>query len=185
MPELSAGELKSRAAAIKVVLMDVDGVLTSGLIYHFVDSTGELVEFKGIHAQDSIALSWLAKAGLKTGIISGRQSKGVEERMKMLGATFIYQHRLDKLNVFSEICRTAKVQPSETMYLGDDLPDIPVLRAAGLGVAVANARPEVQAAAGWVTKARGGEGAVREAAEFLLSAQGRWQSVLDQFQAIG
>lgn len=182
MPKLSAKRLHERASKAKLVLMDVDGVLTSGHLYHFVDTAGELVEFKGIHAQDSIALAWLAEAGLATGIISGRISKGMEERAKMLKMTYIYQHRLDKKNVFEEICQKAKVAPEEVVYLGDDLPDIPVIKAAGIGVAVKNARPEVKAVAGWVTSVPGGQGAVREVTEFVLRAKGLWQDVLARYQ---
>lgn len=165
--------------------MDVDGVLTGGLIYHFVDSGGELVEFKGVHAQDSIALSWLAQSGLKTGVISGRDSRGMEQRLKMLKASYIYQGRLDKKAVFAEICGHAQLSARQALYIGDDLPDLPVLAAAGLAVAVANARPEVKAAAHWVTRSRGGEGAVREVCEFLLKAQGLWEGLLRRFDSAG
>lgn len=181
MPPLSLALRRKRAAGVKAVLLDIDGVLTDGLVYHMVDSGGLLIEFKGINAQDSIGLAWLAESGLITGAISGRNSQGMQERLKMLHVTHIYQGRLDKRFVFDEICRLAKVSPSQTLYIGDDLPDIPVLGAAGLAVAPANARPEVKARAHWVTKARAGEGAVREVAELVLQAQGRWQAVLDKF----
>lgn len=181
MPKLSANALKARAKRVKLVLMDVDGVLTNGWLFHFVDPSGELVEFKGVHAQDSISLTWLAKHGIKTGIISGRVSKGMAERAKMLGMSYVYQHRLDKLNVFREVCAAEGLEAGQAVFIGDDLPDLPVLRAAGIGIAVANARPEVLKAASWVTKAEGGQGAVREVAEMLLRAQGGWEKVLSQF----
>lgn len=181
MPELSAAELTKRAKALKVVLMDVDGVLTNGWLYHFVDTQGELVEFKGIHSHDSISLTWLAKAGIKTGIISGRVSKGMDARAKTLGMSYIFQHRLDKKAVFEKVCKAEGITPREALFIGDDLPDLPVLRAAGIGVAVANARPQVKAAAGLITKAGGGDGAVREVAEFILGAKGLWAGVLAQF----
>jgi len=161
--------------------MDVDGVLTDGLLYHLVDGRGRLVELKGVNTQDSIALSWLAEAGLKTGCISGRVSEGMAERLKMLKASFIFQGRLDKKNVLQQICREGAFQPSQVLYIGDDLPDVPVLKLAGLAVAVANARPEVKRAAHWTTKAAGGAGAVREVTEVLLRAQGLWASVLERF----
>lgn len=181
MPKLSAKDLAARAKRVRLVLMDVDGVLTNGWLFHFVDPSGELVEFKGVHAQDSIALTWLAKHGMKTGIISGRVSKGMAERAKMLGMTYVYQHRLDKLDVFREVCKAEGIAPGQALFIGDDLPDLPVLREAGIGVAVANARPEVLKTASWVTKAPGGQGAVREVAEMLLRAQGTWRTVLSQF----
>ena len=182
MPQLSLKQRRTRARKIKVVLMDIDGVLTNGIIYHFVNTRGSLVEFKGVHSQDSIAMAWLAQSGLKTGVISGRNSKGMEERLKMLKASYIYQERLDKKFVFEKICQEAQVTALQTLYIGDDLPDIPVLRKAGLAVAVKNARPEVKAAAHWVTRARGGDGALREVAEFVLQAQGLWKSLLEKFK---
>lgn len=181
MRRLSPGVIERRAKDIRLVLMDIDGVLTNGAIYHFVDSAGELVEFKGVHAQDSIALAWLAQEGLKTGFISGRSSRGMEERLKMLKASHIYQGRLDKKTVFDDICRKEGLEPSRTLYIGDDLPDIPVLKAAGLSVAVRNARPEVKKAAHWVTRAPGGDGAVREVGELLLRAQGLWEGLVSRF----
>ena len=173
--------LQARLRRVRLVLMDVDGVLTDGRIFHLVDTRGRLVEFKGIHAQDSIGLSWLAQSGLQTGVISGRMSQGVAERMKILKMTYIYQHRLDKKRVFDEICRRARAEPREALYIGDDLPDRPVLRAAGVGVAVANARPEVRRAARWVTRRSGGDGAVREVAEALLKSQGLWDKIREKF----
>ncbi|MBI5208937.1 MAG: HAD hydrolase family protein [Elusimicrobia bacterium] len=181
MPKLRPGQFARLARRIRLVLMDVDGVLTSGVLWHFVDTAGNLVELKGIHAQDSIALAWLAEAGIKTGIISGRISSGVAERAKALKMSYIYQHRLDKKTVFDEICRDAGAAPDEALFMGDDIQDLPVMRAAGLAVAVPNARPEVRAAAHRVTRARGGDGAVRETAELVLRAQGLWRGILERF----
>ncbi|MBI5623258.1 MAG: HAD hydrolase family protein [Elusimicrobia bacterium] len=170
-----------RARRIRLVLMDVDGVLTSGVLWHFVDTSGSLVELKGIHAQDSIALAWLADSGIRTGIISGRISAGVAERAKALKMSYVYQHRLDKRTVFEQICKDAKTAPEEALFMGDDIQDLPVMRCVGLSVAPPNARPEVRAEAQWVTKARGGDGAVREVAELVLRAQGKWGDILKKF----
>jgi 3-deoxy-D-manno-octulosonate 8-phosphate phosphatase (KDO 8-P phosphatase) len=183
MPALSPKERQARLKRVKLVLMDIDGVLTNGLIYHFVNTDGALVEFKGVNAQDSIALSWLPGYGVKTGFISGRNSLGMQERLKMLHASYIYQGRLDKLDVFREILGKEGLEPNQALYMGDDLPDIPVIKACGVGVAVANARPEVKKAAGWLTKARGGEAAVREVVETVLAAQGVWAGHLRKFGA--
>lgn len=172
----------ARLKKIRVVLTDVDGVLTGGTIYHFVDTAGELVEFKGIHAQDSIALAWLAESGVPTGVISGRVSKGTDARLRMLKVKHIYQHRLDKAAVFAEILKAEGLVPDQALYLGDDIPDLAVLTRAGLAVAPANARPEVTAAAHWVTKARGGDGAFREVAEALLKARGLWTPILEKYR---
>lgn len=172
----------ARLKKIKLVLTDVDGVLTNGLIYHFVDTAGELVEFKGIHSTDSIGLAWLAESGLVTGVISGRISKGVEARLKILKVKHIYQHRLDKAAVFAEVLKNEGLKPDQVLYVGDDLPDIAVLTRAGLAVAPANARVEVKAVSHWVTKARAGDGAFREIAEALLKAQGLWDAVLGRYR---
>lgn len=183
MSKLSPKALTAAAKKVKLVLTDVDGVLTSGLIYHFVDPVnGELVEFKGVHTNDSISLAWLAESGFVTGVISGRQSRGIEERMKMLKVTHIYQHRLDKAAVLAEILETTGFTAEQTLYMGDDLPDLLVLPKVGLSVAPANARPEVKAAAKLVTKARGGEGAFREVTELVLKAQGLWDGILARYK---
>lgn len=175
--------LPARLKKIRLVVTDIDGVLTGGTIYHFVDTAGELVEFKGIHAQDSIALAWLAESGLVTGVISGRVSKGTDARLRILKVKHIYQHRLDKANVFSEILQAEGLSADQALYVGDDLPDLAVMKYAGLGLAVApaNARPEVKAAAHWVTKARGGEGAFREMVEGLLKSQDLWTPILKRY----
>ncbi len=180
---LSPKERLARAKRVRLALMDIDGVLTNGVIYHFVNDDGSLVEFKGVHAQDSIALSWLPQHGISTGFISGRNSLGMQERLKMLKASHIYQGRLDKLAVFEEILAKERLGAADALYMGDDLPDIPVLKACGLGIAPANARPEVKAAAGWVTKAAGGNAAVREVVQYVLDAQGKWGDVLRKFGA--
>jgi 3-deoxy-D-manno-octulosonate 8-phosphate phosphatase (KDO 8-P phosphatase) len=173
--------LAAKLKKIRLVVTDIDGVLTGGTIYHFVDTTGELVEFKGIHAQDSIALAWLAESGLVTGVISGRVSKGTDARLRMLKVKHIYQHRLDKANVFAEILSAEGLKADQALYVGDDIPDLAVMTRAGLAVAPANARPEVKAAAHWVTAARGGEGAFREMTEALLKAQGLWTPIVERY----
>lgn len=178
---LSPAALRARARKIRLVLTDVDGVLTSGAIYHFVDTAGELVEFKAIHAQDSIGLAWLAESGMITGVISGRVSKGVEARLKILKVKHVYQHRLDKAAVLAEIMTAEEVSPDEVAYMGDDLPDLAPMARVGLAAAPFNARPEVLAAAHWVAKARGGQGAFRELAEVFLKSRGLWDSILGRY----
>jgi YrbI family 3-deoxy-D-manno-octulosonate 8-phosphate phosphatase len=180
--KLTPAARRARLKRIRLVVTDVDGVLTGGEIYHFVDTAGELVEFKGIHAHDSIALAWLAESGVTTGVISGRVSKGTDARLRILKVKHIYQHRLDKANVFAEILRAEGLAPEQALYLGDDLPDLAVMTRAGLAAAPANARDEVKRAAHWVTKARGGEGAFREAAEELLKARGLWAPILARYR---
>ncbi len=170
---------------IKLVLMDVDGVLTDGLLFYFIATDGSLVELKGFNAQDSYSLMWLAECGLMTGVISGRRSDGVAARLKMLKVRFIVQGRLDKKDVFRDICRRAGCDPGETLFIGDDFQDVPVMREVGVAVAVSNARPEVKTAAHWVTHSHGGRGAVREVAERLLKAQALWPRILRRFEIGG
>jgi 3-deoxy-D-manno-octulosonate 8-phosphate phosphatase (KDO 8-P phosphatase) len=179
---LTPKALRARTAKARVVLTDIDGVLTGGTIYHFVDTAGELVEFKGIHSQDSIAMAWLAESGLTTGVISGRVSKGTDARMRMLKVKHIYQHRLDKSVVLAEIMAAEKVTAEQVIYVGDDLPDLGPMARVGLAVAPANARPEVKAAAHYVTKARGGDGAFRELVEVILRSQGLWDAILAKYR---
>ena len=180
--KLSGKALTARAAKARLVLTDIDGVLTNGVIYHFVDTTGELVEFKGIHAQDSIAMAWLTESGLTTGVISGRVSKGTDARLRNLKVKHIYQHRLDKAAVFAEILAAEGLTPDRVVYVGDDIPDLAVMPRVGLSVAPANARPEVKAAAHFVTKASGGDGAFRELVEIILRSQGLWDAVIAKYR---
>ncbi|HAH07705.1 MAG TPA: hypothetical protein DCM05_14475 [Elusimicrobia bacterium] len=175
--------LRERARRIRLLLMDVDGVLTDGLLYHFADVRGELVELKGFHSQDGVALVWLAERGLRTGVITGRASKGVEGRAKMLKMTHVVQGTTVKRPPFEAILKKEGLRPEQAAFIGDDLTDVPVMREAGLAVAVANARPEVKRFAHWVTRSRGGEGAVREVAELLLRSQGLWKDVLKTYSA--
>ena len=163
--------------------MDVDGVWTDGALYYFAGPDNDMVETKGVTAQDGMGLRWAHAAGLKTGLISGRESAGIAHRARMLGVTYIYQDHLEKIPVYEEICRDAGVSDQEVAYVGDDLPDIPIIRRVGLGVAVANARPEVKRCADYVTTAAGGQGAVREVLELIMDARGLWQAVLDKYGA--
>lgn len=182
MSKLTPKAFQARAAKARLVLTDIDGVLTGGTIYHFVDTVGELVEFKGIHAQDSIAMAWLTESGLTTGVISGRISKGTDARLRLLKVKHIYQHRLDKVAVLQEIMAAEKVSPEQVVYVGDDIPDLGPMARVGLAVAPANARPEVKAAAHWVTKAGGGDGAFRELVEIILRSQGLWDAILAKYR---
>lgn len=166
---------------MRLLLTDVDGVLTDGRLYHFIDTAGELVEFKALHSQDGIGLLWLAERGIRTGIISGRKSAGMQARAEMLRMSFIVQGTLEKKAAFERILSETGLDPAQAAFVGDDIPDIPVMRMCGLAVAVADARPEVAAAAHWVTRRPGGSGAMREVCELILRAQGHWASVLSQY----
>src|ERR1700685_2755365 len=143
--------LKERAARIRLLLMDVDGVLTGGTLYHFPDAQAKMVETKGFNAQDGIALQWLNWYGIQTGVISGRVSPATEERAKQVKMTYVYQGHIEKIPILEEIQKASGVAFDEIAYAGDDLTDIVVMRRVGLAIAPANARAEVKRAAHHVT----------------------------------
>jgi 3-deoxy-D-manno-octulosonate 8-phosphate phosphatase (KDO 8-P phosphatase) len=172
------------ASRIRLLLMDVDGVLTNGKLYHVPDAQGQMVETKGFDSQDGIALQWLAWKGIKTGVISGRLSPATAERAKQVKMTYVYQGHIEKLPILEEILADAKLDLREVAYMGDDLTDTVIMRRVGLAIATANARPEVKALAHYVTKACGGEGAVREVIELLLSSQNLWREILEHYELV-
>lgn len=174
--------VKERAARIKLLLMDVDGVMTDGTLWNVPDGQGGFAETKGFDSQDGIALQWMNWNGIRTGVISGRVSPATEIRAKQCKMSYIYQGHIEKIPILEEIMADAKVAPEEIAYIGDDLTDIVVMRRIGLPVAVANARPAVKAAAALVTEARGGQGAVREVVEMILEAQGLWEALLQKYE---
>ena len=170
-------EIQKRAARIKLLLMDCDGVLTDGRVWLFED--GE--EQKGFHTRDGLGLELLHRAGLRSGIISGRTSTAVEKRAQGLGMSFVVQGCEDKQKAFTEILDHALVDALEVAYIGDDLNDIPLMRQSGLGVAVADAAPEAREHAHYITSTAGGFGAVREVIELILKAQGRWDALIASY----
>jgi 3-deoxy-D-manno-octulosonate 8-phosphate phosphatase (KDO 8-P phosphatase) len=173
----------ARARKIRLLLMDVDGVMTDGHVNLLGLPDGTATEMKAFNSQDGAGLKMAQDAGLRTGLISGRDSAAVTRRARETGIEFVYQGRAQKIPAYEEIVRTAGVQESEVAYIGDDLPDVPVMKRVGLAIAVANAVPEVQRAAHLVTRQRGGEGGVREAIEAILKAQGKWQTVSTRARA--
>jgi 3-deoxy-D-manno-octulosonate 8-phosphate phosphatase (KDO 8-P phosphatase) len=175
-------QLQQRAAKIRLLLMDVDGVITNGRIYNVPGPNGDLVETKGFNSQDGIALQWLIWNGLQTGVISGRESQALDVRAKQVGMTYVYQGHIEKVPILEEILRRSGFALDQVAYAGDDLTDVPILRRAGLAFATANARPEVKRCAHHVTAAAGGEGAIREIAEILLQAQGHWDGLLKKYE---
>ena len=167
-------EVEQRAARIKLLLMDCDGVLTDGRIWLF--ENGE--EQKGFHTRDGLGLELLHRAGLRSGIISGRKSSAVERRAKDLGMSFVVQGCEDKIKVFADTLAQAGVTNAEVAYIGDDLNDIPLMLQSGLGIAVADAAAETREHAHYVTSVAGGFGAVREVVELILKSQGRWDNLI-------
>jgi 3-deoxy-D-manno-octulosonate 8-phosphate phosphatase (KDO 8-P phosphatase) len=172
----STPALIARAKKIRVLLMDVDGVLTDGRIWLLSRRDGTASEIKGFSAYDGAGLKLARAAGLRTGLITGRESSAVTQRARECEIEFVYQHRATKLGALEEILKATGASSNEVAYVGDDLPDLPVLQRVGLAAAVANAVPEVKRAAHFVTSRSGGEGAVREVIELIVKAQGKWAS---------
>lgn len=160
--------LLRRAQAIRLAIFDVDGVLTDGRLYFLADGS----ECKAFSTLDGQGIKMLSNSGVITAIISGRQSPAVERRAHNLGIRHLYQGREDKLVVLHELLAQLQLRPDQAAHLGDDLPDLPVIRRVGLGMAVANADAFVRQHAHGVTRARGGEGAAREFCELIMRAQG-------------
>lgn len=181
--------LKARARKIKLLLMDVDGVLTDGRIYYVPTDSGPrphgarpgLIETKTFHSRDGLGVRFAHQAGLRTGIISGRQSPVVEHRARELGIHFIRQGAREKLAPYREILQEAGLRDEQVCYVGDDLVDLPVLVRVGLAVGVGSGHPLLSRYVHYVTRAPGGLGAVRETIELILSAQGKFHPVLDGY----
>ena len=175
-------DIYAQASKIKLLLMDVDGVLTNGKLYNVPDPDGKMVETKGFDSQDGIGLQWLSWKGIKTGVISGRLSPATAERARQCKMSYVYQGHIEKVPILEEIMADAKIDSSEVAYIGDDFTDIVIMHRVGLAVATANAKPEVKREAHYVTTVPGGEGAVREVVELLLRAQGRWGEILRHYE---
>lgn len=176
---MNSADVEQRAARVKLLLMDCDGVLTDGRIWIFEGDD----EQKGFHTRDGLGIDLWHRAGLQSGIISGHVSAAVDRRAQQLGMTFVRQGCEDKLAVFSEMLDQAAVTAAEVAYVGDDLNDIPLLRHSGLAVAVADAAAETRAHAHYVTNAPGGYGAIREVVELILKSQGRWDDLVKTYLA--
>jgi len=184
MPPQVNQDIRQRASRIRLILMDVDGVLTDGKYFHVPHPQGGLFEVKMFDSQDGIALQWLHRAGIKTGLISGRDAESTRERARSSHMAYCYMGSTEKLPIFQEILADSGLQPGQIAYIGDDLTDAILMKRVGLAVAVANAVPEVKAMAHYVTSAPGGSGAVREATELILDAQGLWEQILRHYEAI-
>ncbi|AMV28298.1 3-deoxy-D-manno-octulosonate 8-phosphate phosphatase KdsC [Gemmata sp. SH-PL17] len=167
---MQTSDIPARAAAIELLLLDVDGVLTDGRVVYADDGR----ELKFFHVRDGSGLKLWRAAGKRAAIVSGRDSRAVERRAAELGIAPVLQGRDDKLRAFDDVLALTGASPEQVCAIGDDLPDVPVLRRCGLAVAVADACPEARAVAHYVTAVPGGHGAVRDLIEWLLKVQGRW-----------
>jgi 3-deoxy-D-manno-octulosonate 8-phosphate phosphatase (KDO 8-P phosphatase) len=166
------------AKKIKLLLLDVDGVLTDGHLYY--GNNGE--ELKAFDIQDGLGIKLLQRAGVQVGIITGRVSKLLQRRADELGISPVVQGREDKLTALGELLETMDIKMDEIAFMGDDLPDLAVINRVGLGMTVANGSATVAASAIWQTSRCGGSGAVREAAEMILAAQGKLDAILATYQ---
>ncbi len=205
MAKLSAS---ARARKIKLILFDVDGVLTDGKIWIFPSPGGSssavqqsvlersaehggqggfglhstsLIEAKGFHAHDGTAISLARLAGIKTGIVTKRISETVTLRARDLKIDHVYQGIQDKASALAQILEKDGITAAEAAFVGDDVIDLPAMRRSGLAIAVKNARPEVKAEAHWVTPHAGGDGAARDAVEYILKAQGKWKRAVEEY----
>jgi len=195
---------KARARKIKLLLFDVDGVLTDGKLFFFPAPAGSelttrdhaarhggqggfglasssIVEAKGFHAHDGTGISLARLGNIKTGLITKRISETVALRARDLKLNHVHQGIQDKLTVFREVLKQENLNAAEACFVGDDVVDLPVMWNCGLSIAVANAREEVKRDAHYVTKHAGGDGALRDAIEFILKAQGKWRRVVEEY----
>jgi 3-deoxy-D-manno-octulosonate 8-phosphate phosphatase (KDO 8-P phosphatase) len=175
--------LKKRAGQIKVLLMDVDGTMTAGGVTLLSQPDGTALEIKTFDAHDGQGLTLAQTAGLRTGCITGRESAALLRRAREMNMEFIYMKQPVKMPAYEEILQKAGVSDSAVAFIGDDLPDIPLLRRVGLAVAVGDAVPEVKKVAHYTTRAVGGRGAIREAVELVLKSKGIWQAMIDKARA--
>lgn len=170
-------KLEQIARKIRILVLDVDGILTDGRIYY--GNEGE--ELKAFNIKDGLGIKLLQRAGLEVAIITGRQSEIVARRARELGITRVIQGREDKREALQELCSSEGFTLAEVAYMGDDLPDLGAIAASGLGMTVADGSRPVREAADWQSELRGGNGAVREACEFILAARGELATMESSF----
>ena len=168
--------LDERAAQVRLLLFDVDGVLTDGIVIMHGDGS----ESKGFHIRDGAAIVWAQRAGLKVGLLSARSSGATTNRAAQLAVQLVVQGAANKLSAYEQIVRDAGIGDDAVAYMGDDLLDLPVLGRVGFSAAPADAAAEVRARVNWVSRAAGGRGAVRELIELVLRAQKRWDEIVQQ-----
>lgn len=168
----------NKARKIKLLILDVDGVLTDGRIYY--TNSGE--EIKAFNVHDGHGIVMLKESGIKTALISGRKSRSVTIRARELGIQYIYQGIFDKVKVMEKIINREKIKPENVCYIGDDVTDLALLSRAGFSVSVMNGVPEVKSVTDYITTKEGGNGAVREVAEIILKAKGLWNLIVNNYK---
>jgi 3-deoxy-D-manno-octulosonate 8-phosphate phosphatase (KDO 8-P phosphatase) len=179
---VAAGVAK-RARNIELILMDVDGTLTARDVTLLSQPDGSALEIKTFDAHDGQGLSLARTAGIRTGVITGRESAALRRRARELDIEFVYEKQPTKIPAYEDILKKSGVVDARVAFLGDDLPDLPVMRRVGLAVAVGDAALEVKLAAHFVTKAVGGKGAARELVELILKSKGVWDEMIEKARA--
>jgi len=170
-------ELVEKAKKLKLLILDVDGVLTDGKL--FFDNDGN--EYKSFHARDGHGIKLLRQTGVEVAVISGRKSNSVALRMKSLGIEYVYQGHENKISAFNEIIEKIGITPEQAAHVGDDVLDLPVMMRVGLAIAVQDANFAVKQRADWCTELSGGYGAVREVCDFIMQAQGTFDGALSPY----
>ena len=172
--------LTEKLQRIKILLLDVDGVLTNGKLY--IGNSGEVA--LPFDVKDGSGIRYVMRAGLMVGIITGKDNRAVSHRARDLQVTIVHRKVMNKVTVLAEILRTHNLAPYEALFVGDDLLDLPIMERVGVSVAVADAVPEVKEAADYVTSSGGGNGAVREVCEMILKAQNKWDAVVEHYRSM-
>ncbi len=170
-------DVLEKAAAVRLVVFDVDGVLTDGSL--FLGDDGQ--EYKAFHSRDGHGMKMLQASGVEIAVITGRTSQVVVHRMDNLGVRHVYQGQLDKLPAFEDLLQKLAIPAEQVAYVGDDVVDLPTMRRAGLAVAVQDAHPLVKQHAHWCTPSKGGRGAARDLCELIMSAQGTLDAQLGRY----
>jgi len=166
-----------KAKNIRLAIFDVDGILTTGILSYGLDG----IETKNFHVHDGQGMKLLQKSGVEIGIITSCKSDMVRRRMQDLGITHVYRGVYDKLPAYLELKEKLSLTDSQIAYIGDDLPDLPLLVRAGLAITVPNASDIIKKNSHWVTTAKGGKGAAREVCDFIMQAQGTYSSIIESF----
>ena len=178
---MTTDKLGAKAANIRLILLDVDGVLTDGAVVIYGDGS----ESKRFHIRDGIALVWAQRAGITVGLLSARNSPTTAQRAAQLGITLVHQGVSSKINTYDQIVGDMVLNDKEVAYMGDDIVDLSVLRRVGFSAAPSNAVDEVRSRVDFVTTQPGGDGAVREMVELILRAQNQWDSLVAAYEAEG
>lgn len=171
-------DLLERASRIRLIIFDVDGVLTDGSLY--IGDDGQ--EYKAFHSRDGHGMVMIQQTGVVLAVITGRTSEVVRLRMESLGISHVYQGRRDKLPAYQDLKRTLGLEDEDIAYVGDDVVDLPILRRVGLAIAVTDAHPLVQRHAHWLTPSPGGRGAARDVCELVMEAQGRLEAMMASYR---